>query len=179
MICFEGDTEKISHLKKTTKKPANNRFFRRFRHSIFELIPLFSAYTLLYLIQGLQYCSCICIPDNEPTEYWEGSDHQYLFHKGLGSPLYFTTPTTKWSRIVEKYKLKKIRLHDLHHSMVALLMEEDNVNLPAIQKRARHSSSKITSDIYGNISKKRAIQTASQFDKYAPNKNSVNKSSPH
>ena len=68
-------------------------------------------------------------------------------------------------------------LHDLRHSMVALLMEEDNVNLPAIQKRARHSSSKITSDIYGHISKKRATQTASQFDKYAPNKNFVNKSS--
>ncbi|MFK3960276.1 tyrosine-type recombinase/integrase [Pseudalkalibacillus hwajinpoensis] len=111
------------------------------------------------------------------AEYWEGSDHQYLFHKGLGSPLYFTTPTTKWNRIVDKYKLKKIRLHDLRHSMVALLMEEDNVNLPAIQKRARHSSSKITSDIYGHISKKRATQTASQFDKYAPNKNLVNKSS--
>ncbi len=61
--------------------------------------------------------------------------------------------------------------------MVALLMEEDNVNLPGIQKRARHSSSKITSDIYGHISKKRATQTASQFDKYAPNKNLVNKSS--
>ena len=67
-------------------------------------------------------------------------------------------------RIVEKYKLKKIRLYDLRHSMVALLTEADNVNLPAIQKRARHSSSKITSDIYGHISKK-----------YAPNNNLVNK----
>ncbi|WP_082235012.1 tyrosine-type recombinase/integrase [Halobacillus massiliensis] len=110
-------------------------------------------------------------------EDWEGGEHQYLFHNGTGKALYFSTPTTKWRRIIEKHGLKKIRLHDLRHSMVALLMEEDDVNLPAIQKRARHSSSKITSDIYGHISKKRAKQTASQFDKYAPPKNSVNNSS--
>ncbi len=110
-------------------------------------------------------------------ELWKGGDHEYLFHNGTGNALYFTTPTTKWRRLIKKYNLKKIRLHDLRHTMVALLMEEDDVNLPAIQKRARHSSSKITSDIYGHISKKRAKQTASQFDKYAPVKKSVNNSS--
>ncbi|MFQ3546109.1 site-specific integrase [Halobacillus rhizosphaerae] len=110
-------------------------------------------------------------------EFWEGEDHEYLFHHGTGKALYFTTPTTKWKRIIKKYNLKIIRLHDLRHSMVALLMEEDDVNLPAIQRRARHSSSKITSDIYGHISKKRAKQTASQFDKYAPSDKFVNKSS--
>lgn len=43
--------------------------------------------------------------------------------------------------------------------------------------KGRFLLSKITLDIYGHISKKRATQTASQFDKYAPNKNLVNKSS--
>ena len=108
-------------------------------------------------------------------ELWEENNHNFLFHSGMGKPLYFTTPTNKWRRLLKKNQLKKIRLHDLRHTMVALLMEEDDVNLPAIQKRARHSSSKITSDIYGHISKKRARQTASQFDKYAPNNKFVNK----
>ncbi len=54
---------------------------------------------------------------------WEGGEHQYVFHSGKGKPYYYTTPTAKWAKIKKKYGLKDIRLHDLRHTMVALLME--------------------------------------------------------
>jgi len=49
MICFEGDTPKSSLLKKTTKKPAYNMFFRRFPHFIFELTAI------IFLNHGLLF----------------------------------------------------------------------------------------------------------------------------
>ncbi|WP_254610295.1 tyrosine-type recombinase/integrase [Bacillus tequilensis] len=80
---------------------------------------------------------------------WEGEDNQYIFHSGTGKPYYYTIPTAKWAKIKKKYGLKDIRLHDLRHTMVALLIEAGE-NMSAIQKRASHASRRITSDIYGH-----------------------------
>ncbi|WP_329956614.1 tyrosine-type recombinase/integrase [Bacillus sp. PS108] len=57
------------------------------------------------------------------SDAWEGGEHQYVFHSGKGKPYYYTTPTAKWTKIKKKYGLKDVRLHDLRHTMVALLME--------------------------------------------------------
>jgi integrase len=103
-------------------------------------------------------------------ELWEGGDKQYLFHRGFGIPLYPSTPTTKWRRFVKKHDLKYIRLHDLRHTMVTLLIEA-GANMKAIQKRAGHSSLKVTSDTYGHVTKKVSKVTAEQFNKFAPNVN--------
>jgi integrase len=100
--------------------------------------------------------------------HWEGGEKEYIFHGGKGKPLYHTTPTTKWRRFVKKNNLKYIRLHDLRHTMVTLLIEA-GTNMKAIQKRAGHSSVKVTSDVYGHITKKVSRGTADQFDKFNPN----------
>ncbi|MGG3571228.1 site-specific integrase [Bacillus gobiensis] len=55
---------------------------------------------------------------------WEGGDKQYVFHGGTGKPFYYTTPTYRWSKFAKKIDLKYIRLHDLRHTMVTLLIEE-------------------------------------------------------
>ncbi|WP_312474146.1 site-specific integrase [Neobacillus sp.] len=101
--------------------------------------------------------------------HWEGGDKEYIFHGGKGKPLFHTTPTTKWRRFIDKNNLKYIRLHDLRHTMVTLLIEA-GTNMKAIQKRAGHSSVKVTSDIYGHITKKVSRATADQFNKFDPNR---------
>ncbi|MFI8650701.1 tyrosine-type recombinase/integrase [Bacillus velezensis] len=99
---------------------------------------------------------------------WEGEDNQYIFHSGTGKPYYYTTPTAKWAKIKKKYGLKDIRLHDLRHTMVALLIEAGE-NMSAIQKRAGHASRRITSDIYGHVTEKLENETAQYFDQFNPN----------
>nr|WP_223249914.1 site-specific integrase [Bacillus sp. 7788] len=98
---------------------------------------------------------------------WEGGDHQYIFHSGFGKPYYFTTPTTKWNRITQKYKIKNIRLHDLRHTMVALLMEAGE-SISAIQRRAGHASARTTSDIYGHVTDEMKKSAANHFNKFDP-----------
>ncbi|WP_144470920.1 tyrosine-type recombinase/integrase [Bacillus pumilus] len=100
-------------------------------------------------------------------DLWEGDDHQYLFHNGFGVPFHYTTPTSKWSKIKNKHKLKNIRLHDLRHTMVALLIEAGE-SINAIKKRAGHASAKTTSDIYGHVTNKLEFNTAEHFNHFDP-----------
>lgn len=109
-------------------------------------------------------------------DLWEGADKEYLFHAGLGKPLFHNSPTQKWIQFRKKYNLKEIRLHDLRHTMVTLLIEA-GTNIKAIQKRARHKSAKITVDTYGHITKKVRRDTAEKFDKFDPRKKIANNSS--
>lgn len=100
---------------------------------------------------------------------WEGEDHQYIFHSGKGKPYYYTTPTNKWSKFKKKYDVKNIRLHDLRHTMVALLIEAGE-NMSAIQKRAGHASPQITSNIYGHVTEELENKTAEYFNQFNPKK---------
>lgn len=99
---------------------------------------------------------------------WEGTDHEFVFHNGLGLPFYPTTATKRWIEFRNKYKFEGLRLHDMRHTMVALLIEE-GVHLKAIQKRAGHASFKTTSDTYGHVSKKLSDSMANRFEKFNPN----------
>ncbi|MCY9195992.1 site-specific integrase [Bacillus atrophaeus] len=98
---------------------------------------------------------------------WEGREHQYVFHSGKGKPYYYTTPTAKWAKMKKKYGLKDVRLHDLRHTMVALLMEAGE-SLSAIQRRAGHASARTTSDIYGHVTEKLENSTVKHFNQFDP-----------
>ncbi|UOQ95146.1 site-specific integrase [Halobacillus shinanisalinarum] len=102
------------------------------------------------------------------SDIWEEDNYQFIFHSGTGRPYWPQTATGRWIKIKKKYYIKNIRLHDLRHTMVTLLMEEGE-SLKAIQERAGHSSSRITSDIYGHLTKKAKRSTADKFEKYDPN----------
>ncbi|KMY54343.1 hypothetical protein AC623_10710 [Bacillus sp. FJAT-27231] len=106
-------------------------------------------------------------------DQWKGGNNQYLFHNGVGERFHPQTITQKWWKIRKKHNFN-IRLHDLRHTMVTLLIEEGE-NMRAIQERARHSSSRVTNDIYGHITKRASMATAEKFDKFNPD-NLVNKS---
>ncbi len=98
---------------------------------------------------------------------WEGGDYEFLFHAGSGKPLYFTTPTTKWNRFIKRNKLKHIRLHDLRHTMVTLLIQA-GANMKAISNRAGHRDTKVTDSTYGHVTKSLNRDTAEKFDKFNP-----------
>jgi integrase len=102
----------------------------------------------------------------EAGDLWEHNERDFIFHNGFGRPLRPDTPSKKWRKIRSKHEIKKTRLHDLRHTMVALLMDEDNVNELAISKQARHASARFTSDVYGHISKKRQKSTINKLEKY-------------
>jgi integrase len=102
-------------------------------------------------------------------DLWEEENHEFIFHSGFGIPLHYNAPTYKWIKFKNKHAIKDIRLHDLRHTMVTLLIEA-GANMKAIQKRAGHSSLKITSDTYGHVTKKISRLTADKFDDFAPKK---------
>ncbi|WP_226569601.1 tyrosine-type recombinase/integrase [Bacillus stratosphericus] len=66
-----------------------------------------------------------------------------------------------------QYKIKNIRLHDLRHTMVALLMEAGE-SISAIQRRAGHASARTTSDIYGHVTDEMKKSAANHFNKFEP-----------
>jgi integrase len=107
-------------------------------------------------------------------DLWQGEERQFIFHNGVGRPLYPSAATGKWIKFRNKYGFDNIRLHDLRHTMVTLLIEE-GVNIKAIQERAGHSSSKITTDVYGHITKRVRDATAEKFEKFNPSNSSTNR----
>lgn len=62
---------------------------------------------------------------------------------------------------------KNIRLHNLRHTMVALLIEAGE-SISAIQRRAEHASARTTSDIYGHVTDEMKKSAANHFNKFDP-----------
>ncbi|CAI7725837.1 MULTISPECIES: site-specific integrase [Bacillus] len=96
-------------------------------------------------------------------EEWEGGTFEFLFHNGIGKPFYYTTPTARWDKFRKKAEIKEIRLHDLRHTMVTLLIEA-GAQMKAIQKRTGHESLKVLSDTYSHVTEKVDKDTADKFD---------------
>ncbi|WP_025690917.1 tyrosine-type recombinase/integrase [Paenibacillus zanthoxyli] len=78
---------------------------------------------------------------------WKGGDKRYAFHSGYGEKYYPNTPSLRWRRILDKYNLPRIRLHDLRHT-TALLLRKYGADLKTIQSQLRHSRLATTTDIY-------------------------------
>ncbi|WP_164219295.1 site-specific integrase, partial [Virgibacillus sp. YIM 98842] len=98
---------------------------------------------------------------------WIDEYDQYIFHSGRGKPYIPEAATAMWGKIRERHKLKNIRLHDLRHTMISFLLNEGE-SLLNVQERAGHSSSKITTDTYGHVTKKASKATAERFNKFDP-----------
>ncbi|ARF67077.1 site-specific integrase [Paenibacillus larvae subsp. pulvifaciens] len=104
-------------------------------------------------------------------ELWSGGVNEYIFHAGFGKPLYHTLPTKWWREFCKRHNIRHIRFHDLRHSHVAILLENET-DLKIIQERLGHSSFQTTADTYAHISKSVNKATADKLDKLNPRKNS-------
>ncbi len=85
-------------------------------------------------------------------------DDNNVFIQYDGNPINLSTPTHKFGEIIEMYnktcdkeeeKLPKIRLHDLRHTSLTLLLSE-NTDIETVARRAGHSKASVTLDIYGH-----------------------------
>ncbi len=61
-----------------------------------------------------------------------------------------------------------IRLHDLRHTMITYLLN-DGANVFNVSKRAGHSNTKVTTEIYGQVNHAGGKLTAKHFEKFNPN----------
>lgn len=98
---------------------------------------------------------------------WIGGDDQYVFHNGFGKPYTPNNASKMWKKIINRHSLKDIRLHDLRHTMVTYLLNSGET-LFNVSKRAGHSSSKITSDIYGHADERGGKSAVKHFEKFDP-----------
>ncbi len=85
-------------------------------------------------------------------------DENTVFIQFDGSPVHLSTPGHKFGEIIEMYnktckkeedKLPKIRLHDLRHTSITLLLSQ-NTDIETVARRAGHSKASVTLDIYGH-----------------------------
>ena len=106
---------------------------------------------------------------------WKGGENSYLFHGGYGIPYTPNTVNKTWRNIKKRHDLKDIRVHDLRHTMITYLLQEGE-SLKHVQERAGHSSSRITTDTYGHVTKKGHRSSAERFERFNP-KSFVNNSS--
>lgn len=80
-------------------------------------------------------------------------------------PFSDTTLRNSFSKICEKAKVPKIRLYDLRHTFVALMMEE-NVELYQISSQMGHTNYSTTVNKYGHISENIKKGVAKITDKF-------------
>ncbi|MBR1187307.1 tyrosine recombinase XerC [Bradyrhizobium sp. AUGA SZCCT0160] len=74
----------------------------------------------------------------------------FVFAQVDGSPIKPGSITNDWVRLVARYKLPKIRLHDLRHTH-ATAMLGSGIHPKIAQERLGHSSIAITLDLYSHV----------------------------
>ncbi len=72
---------------------------------------------------------------------------EWVFVKDDGNPYHESHPRRMFYRIIEKYGLRKIRLHDLRHTYATLRITKGD-NVADVSKQLGHHSVKFTMDIY-------------------------------
>ena len=89
-------------------------------------------------------------------------DSGYLFVKPDGTPYLPNYVTDKFSELLKKNNLPKIRFHDLRHSCASFLINK-GFNLKDVQEWLGHSDIKVTADIYSHLEWKRKQEMADKI----------------
>ncbi|MEO2104675.1 MAG: tyrosine-type recombinase/integrase, partial [Actinomycetota bacterium] len=80
----------------------------------------------------------------------EFEDHDLVFARPDGKPQHPEHFSNAFERRVARYKLPRIRLHDLRHTWATLALEA-GVDVKIVSERLGHASAKITWDIYQHV----------------------------
>ncbi len=83
-------------------------------------------------------------------EVWAGNDWNLIFTTSVGTPIIPRNLQRTFDAILRRAGLPKIRLHDLRHSVVTLLLAR-GVPLAMISRYIRHASILTTMDLYGHL----------------------------
>ncbi len=79
------------------------------------------------------------------------ADHDLVFARADGKPMHPEHFSMAFDRRVARYKLPRIRLHDLRHTWATLALSA-GVDVKIVSERLGHASAKITWDIYQHVS---------------------------
>lgn len=77
-------------------------------------------------------------------------DEDYVFVDVLGNLFYPDYVSRKFARLLKKHGLKKIRFHDLRHTVASLMVKHD-VPMKYIQNWMGHSDFSTTANIYAHV----------------------------
>lgn len=89
-------------------------------------------------------------------------DSGFIFTKQNGQPLSPNTVSSMWAKILKKYNLRRIRLHDLRHSCASLLIDK-GYELKEISDWLGHSDITVTANLYGHLFDKKKREMADSF----------------
>ena len=94
-------------------------------------------------------------------DLWEAND--LVFATQIGTPINPNNLTRSYNIIVERAGLPRIRLHDLRHTHVTLLLS-NQVPAKVVSERIGHASTKTTLDIYQHVSEEMQQGAADVID---------------
>lgn len=95
------------------------------------------------------------------TEYNHEYD-EYICTDDVGDLITPNYVSDHFANMIEKHKLKKIRLHDLRHSCASLLLA-NGIQMKAIQEWLGHSTFQVTADFYSHLDFHSKIDSANKI----------------
>jgi integrase len=103
----------------------------------------------------------------EEEGWWAGrrwrNDWNLVFTTKIGTPLDERNVLRRFQRILALAGLPKMRLHDLRHSAVAILIAQ-GVHIKAISELLGHSSVAFTFEVYGHLLEETKREAAAKMD---------------
>jgi integrase len=94
---------------------------------------------------------------------WRGNNWNLVFTTTAGTPLDERGVLRRFQKILKVAGLPKMRIHDLRHSAVAILIAQ-GVNIKAISELLGHSSVAFTLQVYGHLLEETKKETATMMD---------------
>lgn len=88
----------------------------------------------------------------------------YCFTTPRGTPLDPRNTSRAWYAFLDSAGLRRIRLHDLRHTAISLVLAQGG-SLEDAKRMARHSSIRQTSDTYGHLVRARQREVAEMLDR--------------
>ncbi|HEV2262895.1 MAG TPA: site-specific integrase, partial [Candidatus Rubrimentiphilum sp.] len=91
-------------------------------------------------------------------------DQELVFALADGSPVQPWTFTAAFRNLVKRAGVKRIRLHDLRHTHISLLIGKAGVSLKMASSRAGHSTVSFTADRYSHVYRSEDAKAAKKFE---------------
>lgn len=88
----------------------------------------------------------------------------FVFTTPRGTPLDPRNTSRAWYAFLDRAGLRRIRLHDIRHTAISLVLAEGGT-LEDAKRMARHSSIRQTSDTYGHLVRARQREVAGMMDR--------------
>lgn len=94
-------------------------------------------------------------------DLWQETDR--LFTQWNGKPIFPSTPSKWFKKILVKYNMPELKFHELRHTNASLLIAQ-NVDIRTVSKRLGHARTSITTDIYAHALRRPDKEAAEKLD---------------